>query len=118
MGLDQYFHATDVAEAEEPLVQLREVSCIQGWMDVKAGKELDNCEKIELSKSDIKELLGDILDAVYRGGTKLEPKSGFSFDSYGKGPDYWFDLGTTYEELRRVYLDMGDDDTVMYHGWW
>jgi hypothetical protein len=110
--------ASDAPEGAEPLVQLRKVNCVQGWMDEKAGKELDNCEELELTREDIGTLLDDIFEAVYRNGDRLEPKGGFFFGAYEKDPGYWFTLGTTYEELRVLYVGMDDDETVKYHGWW
>lgn len=100
----------------------RKANAIHHWFEVKvAGRDIENCEEIQLTKDNLIELIADckaVLKNKKLASEILPTESGFFFGSTEYDDAYFDDLKSTIEMCQNIVDTWDDDCSYRYNGWW
>jgi hypothetical protein len=123
MGLDMSIYArSNDSDLEDEILYWRKCNQIRKWF-VDHVEGIDNCEQVEITKTDLISLLDDVNKVLEDNSLAekiLPTQSGFFFGSTEYDEFYFSDLERTKTELIRIIDDVGlwETCTVYYFESW
>ena len=102
MGLDMYLRDST---GKNELGYWRKANAIHGWIVREKANDEDECQKIPLTRNDLKRLRGLCLNVLLdpkKAQEYLPPTSGFLFGSYEVDTFYFEDLQDTVKILDSI----------------
>ena len=119
MGLDMYLERKRNSTKEE-VGYWRKANQIFRWI-IKKHPEAHECNEVELSIDELKELTKDCFTILFdknKAKEILPPMQGFFFGSYEYDSGYFYDIGLTIEILTKLFLEHEDGDKYYFHASW
>lgn len=119
MGLDMYLERTRNNQKEE-VGYWRKANQIFGWI-VNRYPETHECNEVELTMKDLKELLKTCVSINgYESLAKeiLPPMRGFFFGTYEIDERYWKDINLTIRIIAEVIDNHEEDDVITFVASW
>ena len=119
MGLDMYLERTRNNQKEE-VGYWRKANQIFGWI-VNKYPEAHECNEVEITMEDLKELLKTCVDALgdeVNAKELLPPKPGFFFGTYEIDERYWYDINLTIRIIAEVIADHEEGDVITFVASW
>ncbi len=119
MGLDMYLERTRNNQKEE-VGYWRKANQIFGWI-VNKYPEAHECNEVELTMEDLKELLKTCVDALgdeVKAKELLPPMQGFFYGTYKIDKWYWGDIKGTINMITGVICNHEEDDVITFVASW